>query len=155
MKLRLHPGCLLRVQLRVEEGNHRGIELAMEGGAVEPRRIAASLWRDLRECRRAGRQEREVAGVRHHVIFGLCRQSVIYILRMTRMWQVLIDLAPPELDRRLDAGKSLRREQGAEGRHHDGGGDTRVVNEGGRLYQRSRSRCAGGAAPKIVRCAAQ
>jgi hypothetical protein len=38
MKPGLHPGCSLRVQLRIKERNYRGIEFAMEGRAVKHRR---------------------------------------------------------------------------------------------------------------------
>ena len=84
-------------------------EAAMEGHAVKPRRITADFWRDARQCRRARCEERIVPGVRHHTVFGLRQQPVIHILGMARMRKDFVGITAPELDRRLDAGKSFPR----------------------------------------------
>ena len=65
----------MRLQVGLEEGDDRGIELGVEGGAVETRGITADIRHERRECARAGREECEVAGVRHDVVFGLDRQG--------------------------------------------------------------------------------
>src|SRR5260370_2618282 len=58
----------LRAQPRLEERDYRGVEFAMEGHAVKPRRITADFWRDARQCRRARCEERKVTVARPHGI---------------------------------------------------------------------------------------
>jgi hypothetical protein len=49
-----------------------GLNSPVEGGAVEARGVAADVRHHGGERGVARRQEREVAGIRHHVMFGLC-----------------------------------------------------------------------------------
>ena len=57
----------------------------MERRAIEARGIAANLRRDTFELGAAGRQEDEMAGILHDVVFGLGWQSAIDMLGMPRM----------------------------------------------------------------------
>jgi hypothetical protein len=101
---------LRRLEFFLQEGHHRGIECEVKGRSVEAFRITADLRCNARERRRAGRQEGEMARVRHHAIVGLGRQRVIYILGVVRVRQDFVAVATPELYRGSDVGKPLRRE---------------------------------------------
>src|SRR5262249_60592718 len=87
----------------------------MEGHTIETLGVAADLGRDAFKRLGAGRQESKMASVWHHVILGLGRQSVVYILGMAWVRQDLVVVAAPELYRGLDVGKALRREGIADG----------------------------------------
>ena len=82
----------------------------MERRAIEARGIAANLRRDTFELGAAGRQEDEMAGILHDVVFGLGWQSVIHMLGMPRMRKHFVTVATPKLDRDRDSGKCLGRE---------------------------------------------
>jgi hypothetical protein len=61
-----------------KEGQHIRIELPMEGGAVETRRIRADFGRLRRQLRRTKRQKGEMPGVWHHMILVLYAQVFIH-----------------------------------------------------------------------------
>src|SRR5277367_6421846 len=110
-------------QLGLEEGHYGGVDLTMERRAVKPCGIAADLRRHRRKRWRARRQECEVAGVWHHMIFGLYRQPVINALGVVGMRKNFVAVATPKLDRHRDAGKRLGRERVTYRRRRDHSGD--------------------------------
>jgi hypothetical protein len=59
------PAVLSAVQLLPEKRDDRGVEVAMKGGPIEPRRVLADLRGPLREGSTARRDKVEMAGARH------------------------------------------------------------------------------------------
>src|ERR1700722_5817603 len=124
-------------QLGLEERHGAGVEVGMEGRAIEPFRIVTDERHGLGQRRRAGREECEVPGIRHDMIFGLGRQIVVDILGVARVRQDFIVIPAPELDRDRDRRERFCREGIADrGRRNDCGLDAGIVDEANRITSR-------------------
>ena len=90
-------------QVFAKERQHIGIELLVEGDAVEARRIRADLWTGRGQWGRARGEKGKMSRVRDHMIFVFYRKTAIHCGDHVRRYAVTAKLRRPELDRHFDA----------------------------------------------------
>jgi hypothetical protein len=119
----------------MKEREHLCIELLVENHAVKARCVREDLRILGGQSERNGRDEREVPGIRHHVILVRRRQVAVNRGNFAVRYPAAAKFGDPELHRHLDPGKTVASKENRGRFGNDGGLDPRIVCEflGGKL----------------------